>query len=398
MSSRRSLVLALLSALLMAPLAARAQPAPATTAPATTAPATTAAAVGPQLPRITRVLVGSATDLGVDAESRPAHLGFWLTLDVAGLDQLVEKARAAKKPLQLYLNGMPLTDVAPVYLNTNGKPSRVRFALVRTENAKLTWSALLGRPRAQVRIVEVSVGLTGCADGCADITDGFKIPLVVIRPVLMGAYLALLAGALWVVIRLARTTPILRNHGPGSPWSLDRLQMAWWTLLVVSAFVFIWLISGDYGSLSNSVLALIGISAGTGLIGAVMDDGKRAQMQQRKSLEDEEAGLQAANAQPGSDAAALAAAPRRPAEIEAQLAKLPKLKQSKSLWTDILSDENGVSFHRLQVIIWTLVLTVIFLVSVYLRLDMPDFDNQLLALMGISNGTYLGFKLPEKTA
>lgn len=174
--------------------------------------------------------------------------------------------------------------------------------------------------------------------------------------------------------------------------------MAWWTLLVVSAFVFIWLISGDYGSLSNSVLALIGISAGTGLIGAVMDDGKQAQVQQRKALEDEEAGLQVRNAQPAPDAAAPAAAPRRPAEIEAELAKLPKLKQSKSLWIDILSDENGVSFHRLQVLIWTLVLSVIFVVSVYLRLDMPDFDNQLLALMGISNGTYLGFKLPEKAA
>jgi hypothetical protein len=148
MNSRRSLVLALLPALLMAPLAARAQPAPAATAPV----------AGPQLPRITRVLVGSATDLGVDAESRPAHLGLWLTLDVAGLDQLVEKARAAKKPLQLYLNGMPLTDVAPVYLNANGKPSRVRFALVRTENAKLTWSTLLGKPRAASRSLWPSSG------------------------------------------------------------------------------------------------------------------------------------------------------------------------------------------------------------------------------------------------
>jgi len=391
MNRRRSLVLALLPALLMAPLAARAQP----------VPAATAAAPAPQLPKITRVLVGSATELGVDAESRPAHLGRWLTLDVAGLDQLVEKARAAKKPLQLYLNGMPLADVPPVYLNTGGKPARVRFGLVRTENAKATWSALLGRPRAEIRIVEVSVGLTGCADGCADITDGFKIQLAVIRPLLMTGYLVLLAGGIWGLIRLARTTSILRNHGPGSPWSLDRLQMAWWTLLVVSAFVFIWMISGDYGSLSNSVLALIGISAGTGLIGAVMDDGKQAQVQQRKALESEEAGLQAGNAQPAPDAAAPAApaaAARRPADIEALLAKLPTLKQAKSLWIDILSDENGVSFHRLQVIIWTLVLSVIFVVSVYLRLDMPDFDNQLLALMGISNGTYLGFKLPEKTA
>jgi hypothetical protein len=29
---------------------------------------------------------------------------------------------------------------------------------------------------------------------------------------------------------------------------------------------------------------------------------------------------------------------------------------------------------------------------------MPDFDNTLLALMGVSSGTYLGFKIPEKPA
>jgi len=27
---------------------------------------------------------------------------------------------------------------------------------------------------------------------------------------------------------------------------------------------------------------------------------------------------------------------------------------------------------------------------------MPDFDTTTLALMGISSGTYLGFKIPEK--
>ena len=68
----------------------------------------------------------------------------------------------------------------------------------------------------------------------------------------------------------------------------------------------------------------------------------------------------------------------------------------QSLLLDILFDENGVSFHRLQVVIWTLVMTLIFVVSVYTHLDMPDFDTKLLALMGISNGIYIGFKLPEK--
>ncbi|HKV39453.1 MAG TPA: hypothetical protein VJX67_09585, partial [Blastocatellia bacterium] len=38
---------------------------------------------------------------------------------------------------------------------------------------------------------------------------------------------------------------------------------------------------------------------------------------------------------------------------------------------------------------------VIFCVEVYKNLSMPQFDPTLLALMGISAGTYLGFKFPE---
>jgi len=42
------------------------------------------------------------------------------------------------------------------------------------------------------------------------------------------------------------------------------------------------------------------------------------------------------------------------------------------------------------------VLGVIFIAAVYNVLSMPDYPEQLLALMGISGGTYLGFKFPEK--
>jgi hypothetical protein len=34
--------------------------------------------------------------------------------------------------------------------------------------------------------------------------------------------------------------------------------------------------------------------------------------------------------------------------------------------------------------------------SAYRFLAMPDFDPTLLGLMGISSGTYIGFKFPEK--
>jgi hypothetical protein len=64
---------------------------------------------------------------------------------------------------------------------------------------------------------------------------------------------------------------------------------------------------------------------------------------------------------------------------------------------DILSDDNGVSFHRFQVFAWTIVLVAVFVRQVTTYLIMPEFDSSLLILMGISSGTYLGFKATVKT-
>jgi hypothetical protein len=69
---------------------------------------------------------------------------------------------------------------------------------------------------------------------------------------------------------------------------------------------------------------------------------------------------------------------------------------SKDFIKDILSDDNGISFHRFQIFVWTIVLIIIFIMRVYDILAMPTFDGTLLALMGISSGTYIGFKLPDQ--
>jgi hypothetical protein len=70
---------------------------------------------------------------------------------------------------------------------------------------------------------------------------------------------------------------------------------------------------------------------------------------------------------------------------------------SQGFLRDILSDAgDGISIHRFQMFAWTLILGLIFVGSVYKDLGMPEFSATLLGLMGISSGTYLGFKLPEK--
>jgi hypothetical protein len=63
---------------------------------------------------------------------------------------------------------------------------------------------------------------------------------------------------------------------------------------------------------------------------------------------------------------------------------------------DLLNDGAQLGLHRIQMVLWTATLGTIFLVSVIKDLVMPEFDSTLLTLMGISSGTYLGFKFPER--
>jgi hypothetical protein len=69
---------------------------------------------------------------------------------------------------------------------------------------------------------------------------------------------------------------------------------------------------------------------------------------------------------------------------------------SEGFGKDLLTDANGINFHRFQMVVWTIVLGILFCVGVYTTLAMPQFSGTLLALMGISSGTYLGFKIPER--
>ena len=66
---------------------------------------------------------------------------------------------------------------------------------------------------------------------------------------------------------------------------------------------------------------------------------------------------------------------------------------------DLLTEKDAgtgvVSFHRFQIFVWTIVLGIMFVANVYNQLAMPQFSATLLGLLGISAGTYVGFKIPE---
>jgi len=67
----------------------------------------------------------------------------------------------------------------------------------------------------------------------------------------------------------------------------------------------------------------------------------------------------------------------------------------RRLLQDWLTDGDVYSFHRYQMLAWTLVLGLFFIAKVWDRWELPTFDGTTLALLGITSGTYLGFKLQK---
>ena len=198
--------------------------------------------------------------------------------------------------------------------------------------------------------------------------------------------------------------------------------MAFWFFLIYVSYLVIWLVTDALDTITPSLLGLMGISAGTALAEALVDSGKDTsqdnQLQdltgEKESLEQSIPALQsqldAINAKTSlspedtsnrdSLNKQLLDARTRLAQVNQQIqASTPAAAAgvSRGFISDILSDSTGYSFHRFQIFAWTIVLGIMFISSVYNRLTMPEFSATLLGLMGISSGTYIGFKFPEKT-
>jgi hypothetical protein len=284
-----------------------------------------------------------------------AGLGDLLSVHVQNFSTLLTQVDGNCSGIVLFLNGMALKGLKPE--SCDALSGHVRYRLQRTPDNDAVWHELLGSPRGFTRPTSVSIGKDTSFSVTSSVTD---FQLEVIPKPQFYVYIFLLIAALVFFIHLCRKTSLIRNNAPGAPpdeqsYSLAQFQMAVWFFLVVAAYVFIWLICGELDTITDSVLGLIGIGSATAIGAAVIDQNKAT-----------------------VDAATQA---------------------TRGFLRDIMSDNAGaISLHRFQMFVWTLVLGLIFVVSVYNGLEMPEFSATLLGLMGISSGTYLGFKVPENAA
>jgi hypothetical protein len=164
----------------------------------------------------------------------------------------------------------------------------------------------------------------------------------------------IIVAAAWVGLLIAGVkSDMLRNSnftGVGRrPFSLARVQMCWWFGLVFGAYVFLWAMTLELPTLNSTTLILLGISSGASLTATGID-----------------------------------LPPER------------GVPPSVGFFHDILTDAQGVTLARLQMLMWNVVLGIFYMVDLFNNAQMPCFDTTTLGLLGISTGAYLGFKVPEK--
>ncbi|MGZ8186985.1 MAG: hypothetical protein ACXWTL_11105 [Methylobacter sp.] len=336
-------------------------------------------------------------------------------LDAVTAEPLPQAQQCLPQKIVLYLDGRKITDRDPIKEGKLGKDKdTVEFPLKQYQSEergnKDAWIDLLGSPKKDLflRPTKIEVGLE----------SGYILPGAVgfmlsridklwfwICQIIIGVFL--IAG-----IILAIKSDILRDTGPTpenakKPWSLARCQMAFWFFLVTISFLFIWLVTGALDTITDSVLGLMGIGTGTAL-GAALIDASEDKFEKLNKLKAQREKLQV-------EWDALAEKPKaaqpenfqllkiNQAEIDAELKRVNEQIQNintpektEGFFIDLVSGPSGVTLHRFQMVVWTVILGIIFVFCVWKRLSMPEFGVMLLALQGLSAGTYLGFKIPEK--
>ena len=247
--------------------------------------------------------------------------------------------------------------------------------------------------------VWLGVGVSVGVEKDAAIPSKASFSLVMIRPAwfwsalvaLPVLLLLLFGGARSQMIRDDGPPPLMIEEGgagakakqaPRRPFSLAKTQMAFWFFLILFSFLFIWAVTGAHDTLTQSTLVLMGIGAGTALGVVVQNKGKEGDSDTLNSL-----------GSLNQSRAAIVASGGDPRPVDVQIAEITPA--SRGFLNDVLTDADGISIHRFQMFVWTAVLGVIFVKEVYSNLAMPEFNGTLLALMGISSGTFLGFMIPE---
>lgn len=165
---------------------------------------------------------------------------------------------------------------------------------------------------------------------------------------------------LQVLIKDVSTQESIRD----ASYSYSRSQLLWWTMIIITCFILDFALTGvAEGVMNNTTLVLLGISVGTTVAGRVIDNSQ------------------------GNDPSV----------------DMHQNTKSEGFWMDILSDQNGVSIHRFQSVLFNIAFGMAFISQfvdsmpgeVGTAIQLAEFDSTTLGLIGLSSAAYATLKFNE---
>ncbi len=333
---------------------------------------------------------------GVDATGAPngdmmVGLNGWLAVFLKGDTSKVDPKKAV-----LLLNGNAITGLTDTrYLI----PERALvFHLVRNNDNAAAWTPLLGSPDSLSHPVAVELWLDKPAPtvvpapitGEKGVQPSFQLVLISVWWLVFG-FIAVVAVivAIWAAgsrTNLLKDSLLPQLAPKKQTFSLGRWQMAFWFTLIFAAFVFLFVLLWDYNTVTTQALVLMGLSSATAIFAVQIDASKDTpigatnQTLQALGLRtysdvlqlDEE--IKERNAELNSTPPPEAVTKLRlQTELTDLLSKMRTYQEitrpfwSQGWYNDLTTDVNGPALHRLQVLVWTLMLGVVFVIGIYTR-------------------------------
>jgi hypothetical protein len=324
--------------------------------------------VGPSpasMPKIISVSVISAKD---DGQKTTFHLGDNIVVVVNNGETFENKVPRDSTPY-LYINGITLRGITPVrhffYKDEGGRSRQYVELIYKIDRENEASAKAMNEVYHSVKSTRkvpctFAVGIpelwrtpnfTGNPGLSFSLIWNEKVAMLVVAFILL-----VLASAVLLAMKsglLKDKTKFLEKNGEKMEiYSLAKSQLFFWSIIIISCYFALWGLTGSLPKLNSSTLILLCISMITTGGAKMIEVGQLGTGKNNDFM-------------------------------------------PKNFVADILSDARGINIHRFQMVLWTIGLGSYFIVSVIQNLAFPVFDDTLLALMGISNGTYLGLKIPE---
>ena len=269
--------------------------------------------------------------------------------DSSRIRQVIAIKIATSKHIQsyntLYIEGIPLKSLKPWKYNDYEKIIYFRL----NDSVQTILLKFLGNSPFEKSTLAVYFGVGNSSRNLSNI----HFPIYVeVRQKISHIWI-LVAGAILLILAGAGLQHHILKDDNNLYYSLGRTQLFYWTVLVLIAYLAIGFTTDAIPDLPLSVLAILGISVSTTAVAKLIEN-----------------------------------------KIKSDV-PIDKTAKSEGFFLDILSDGTSINIQRFQNVAFNLFFGVIFLQKAFSNHILPDFDQNVLILMGISSGAYAALKNSE---